>query len=186
MDNKNTEATLNASTILLNHSKEISDSKELTNRLIGTLFHGKGEAYLGEDWENILRFHTVLCTIFTRQEKWGDSHDSYSAIFQSEHAVEAYKQLLLQRPEGKWRVVGVKIALAGAYLNASTSGFHAVGSLGVISATNEYVVTAKKSMIEKEPKLAEDNVRSLREHHLALNEKQKAIIKDVENFIETN
>ena len=116
IDRTNTAAALHAATILLEHPDVIPEADSLTQQLIGTLFRGKGEAYLGEDWDNILRFHTVLGTIYKEQGEWGNSYEPYGAIFQFEHAIQAAQRLQESNPEQVERIAGIKLALAEVYL----------------------------------------------------------------------
>ena len=69
------------------------------NQFIRTLFMTKGEAYKSEDWLNILRLHTILGTIYTRQKKWGTYADPEGALFLFEHAMQAEQRYRSQHPE---------------------------------------------------------------------------------------
>ena len=46
-----------------------------------------------EDWQAIARYHTLLAEIYTRNGKWGDLDDPYSAVFQWENAIRAHRRL---------------------------------------------------------------------------------------------
>jgi hypothetical protein len=61
------------------------------------IFSAKGQAYYevsGEpaDWQDILRFHIVLGTIFENEGIWGPESEPRSAVFQWEHAALAEKK----------------------------------------------------------------------------------------------
>ncbi|HKH49308.1 MAG TPA: BON domain-containing protein [Thermoanaerobaculia bacterium] len=110
----NLDAAVQLASLLLTQGEQVDPDGRVLDRLIAVLFEGKGDAYLHEDWPNILRFHTVLATIFERQEKWGSSGDPRSAIFQWEHALSAL-QRLPPTPEGQKSAPGLHARLATAY-----------------------------------------------------------------------
>lgn len=92
---RNMDAAVDLASLLLAKREKVDPQGQVIDQLVSILFAGKGEAYLGGDWPNILRFHTVLGTIFERQDRWGSSGEPRSAIFQWERALQA-----LQRLEG--------------------------------------------------------------------------------------
>jgi len=110
----NLDAAVQLASLLLTQGEQVDPDGRALDRLIAVLFEGKGDAYLHEDWPNILRFHTVLATIFERQERWGSSGDPRSAIFQWEHALSAL-QHLPSTPEGQKAAPGLNARLATAY-----------------------------------------------------------------------
>lgn len=91
--NANIEAALAAAGLLLDAGERIDPDGDLLDRFIFALFEAKGRAYLGEDWQAILRFHTVLGNIFERLEQWGPRGDPRSALFQWEYALRAHERL---------------------------------------------------------------------------------------------
>lgn len=108
------EGALYAANLLLTNAETIDPEGRVLDRFIGTIFRGKGEAYLGEDWENILRCHTVLGTIYWRKQQWGGSYDPRSAIFQLENGVRARQRL--EEKSGIIRPTpGLFLKLADAY-----------------------------------------------------------------------
>jgi Tfp pilus assembly protein PilF len=90
LDRTNMDAGLYLVNVLLESGKEVDPNEAILNRFIGRLFDVKGEAYLGSDWQNILRFHTLLATIYERKEKWGPIGDPRSAAYQLDHAKAAW------------------------------------------------------------------------------------------------
>jgi tetratricopeptide (TPR) repeat protein len=108
-------AALSVANVLLEWHDDVDPDGKLLSELIFALFEGKSGAYLGGDWENILRFHTVLGTIFEKQGKWGSNWDPKSAIFQWEHAIKAYESLEKQTQVWIDPVPGIYINLAKAY-----------------------------------------------------------------------
>lgn len=87
------EAALYTAALLRDH-RSLDPGGELVNQLIQSLFEQKGNAYMKQDWPNILRLHTVLGTIFEGQSRWGSSGDPFSATFQWEHALSAQSQVI--------------------------------------------------------------------------------------------
>jgi hypothetical protein len=92
-------AALYAADVLMEHGSDEDPHGLLLNRFIEKLFTSKGEAYKSEDWLNILRLHTVLGTIYSRQKQWGTAGDPRSARFQFEHALQAEQRYRSQHPE---------------------------------------------------------------------------------------
>jgi hypothetical protein len=62
-------------------------------KLIDGVFVSKGAAYAAGDWQNILRMHLLLATIYEEQGVWGSEGDPRSAIFQLSHALRAEQHL---------------------------------------------------------------------------------------------
>ncbi len=96
LEPENTEAGIYTANVLLNSSETVDPEHRVIDEMIGELFAGKGSAYLGQDWEAILRFHTVLGQIFEKQGRFeGGAH---SARFQWEHALAAHERLASSDP----------------------------------------------------------------------------------------
>ena len=118
MDTTNVDAALFAANVLLEKSERIDRSVQHLNRFVRYLFEGKGQAYLGNDWENILRFHTILGTIYEKKKEWGNSSNPRSAVFQFENAIRAYNRLLELSPRRAGAVALRYAQLATAYEGA--------------------------------------------------------------------
>jgi hypothetical protein len=112
---ENSEAALYLANLLAESKEQIDPQGRLLNILIESLFQSKGEAYLGNDWANILRFHAILGSIFEKRQQWGDSYNPSSAVFQWEHALQAYHRLQTSEPANYTRVPGLHERLATAY-----------------------------------------------------------------------
>jgi tetratricopeptide (TPR) repeat protein len=84
---------------LLSRSPSLDPGNALIDQLLDSMFAVKGKYYSIEDWPNILRMHVALGTIFEQQNKWGNSSDARSAIFQWEHAIMADSKARSQNPE---------------------------------------------------------------------------------------
>lgn len=115
IDTENTAAAAEAANILLVYVPGTEAGNEVLSRIIDRLFVGKGEAYLGDDWPVILRFHITLGTIFMQQERWGPPENVRSAIFQWEHAIRAHREVHGERP-----APGLETRLEEAYENYGT------------------------------------------------------------------
>lgn len=115
LDTSNLTAGLYAANLLLEYSDRLDPRSRYMDEFIVNLFEGKGKAYLGDDLPNILRFHTILGTIFSEQERWGDSNTVRSAIFQWEHALRASERLLRAGRTEEGAAPGLFVKLAGAY-----------------------------------------------------------------------
>jgi tetratricopeptide (TPR) repeat protein len=114
LDMQYTESCLYAAAMLLDQSERLDREHVLFNQMIDAIFMGKGEAYLGEDWVSILRFHTILGIIFEQEKKWGSSFDPRSAIFQWEHALRAEE--VIRRRDPKFPAQpGLRLGLAKAF-----------------------------------------------------------------------
>jgi tetratricopeptide (TPR) repeat protein len=117
LDIENVEPALGLADLLLSDTDKTADpTGRVLDRFISELFRGKGEAYLGEDLENILRFHTILGTIFERQGRWGPPGNPMSAAFQWEHALQIQQRLLRRAaPTQLQSVPGLHAKLARAH-----------------------------------------------------------------------
>lgn len=117
LDRENAEAGLRMVNLLLERSEQLDPDGSRLDELIALLFERKGDAYLGEDWPNILRFHTLLGTIFERREQWGPRWNPRSALFQWERALQAQERLLEQGqdPSSTIPVPGLHEKLAQGY-----------------------------------------------------------------------
>ena len=60
-------------------------------------------------------FHAILGSIFEKRQQWGDSYNPSSAVFQWEHALQAYHRLQTSEPANYTRVPGLHERLATAY-----------------------------------------------------------------------
>jgi tetratricopeptide (TPR) repeat protein len=114
LDTTNLSAALYAANLLLDHAETLDPDRRWLDEFVFWLFEGKGEAYLGEDWPAIYRFHTVLGTIYWRQQNWGSSGNVRSAVFQLEHALAA-KDRIRDRRERAAPVGRLHLMLADAY-----------------------------------------------------------------------
>jgi tetratricopeptide (TPR) repeat protein len=110
----NIDASLYAANLLLWNGKELDQSDRHLNELVNRLFDAKGMAYRGENWEDILRFHTVLGSVFLERQVWGSETDPRSAIFQFEHALRADERIRT-RTAGAAPVDSLRIRLAKSY-----------------------------------------------------------------------
>lgn len=88
LDTTNMEAGLYLASLL-----SATRDQDLLDRFLRRAFDEKQQAYLGEDWESILKFHTVLGSLFEGLEVWGPEHRARSAIFQWRHALNAHERL---------------------------------------------------------------------------------------------
>lgn len=115
MDTANLDAGLYAANLLLEYPTKLDPRGYHLSQFVNNLFAGKSEAYLGNDLPNILRFHTILGTIFSRRGEWGNSRQGRSAIFQWEHAVQTSESLAAQGRVEEAAVPGLHTKLAEAY-----------------------------------------------------------------------
>lgn len=111
---ENVNAATAKANLLLERQQEIDPDGKQLDRFVEELFMGKGGAYLGNDWRGILRFHTVLGTIYWKQKVWGTSGNPRGAIFQLEHAVSARKKI--EGKEGAEPIPGLYSMLADCYV----------------------------------------------------------------------
>ena len=102
------------------------------------LFHAfdeKMQAYLGEDWASILKFHTILGTFFERREVWGPDTVARTASFQWKHALQAHTKLAEEGSEPSRPVPDLRERLARAYEN---SGRRELAVEHYLGAAEEY------------------------------------------------
>jgi len=105
LDTTNMEAALYASNILLvdldSKEKRLDPQGTLLRSFVDLLFEEKGAAYratVGQDWNRLLKFHTILATIYEKQSRWGDDYDPRSTVFQWQMALRAVEQLQSKDP----------------------------------------------------------------------------------------
>jgi Tfp pilus assembly protein PilF len=94
----NVDAALYLANLLLERSADVDPSGEVLAQFIDRTFSAKGEAYVGNDWADVVRLHTVLGTIFERQKRWGPEYNPRSAVFQWRHAIQAQQHLGAKEP----------------------------------------------------------------------------------------
>ncbi len=125
LDTNNLDTGLAAANLLLDWGPEIDPDERLLNEFIYALFEAKGNAYMGRDWEAILRSHTVLGNIFERQEIWGSRRNPRSALFQWEHALRAHETLQQDSPDRVpyVPVLRAKVALALDYVGEAANAW---------------------------------------------------------------
>lgn len=176
MDTSNMEAAYAIAYTLLDSSADLPGMDNLLDSFTFQLFELKGAAYrapLGQDWENILRFHLVLGTIYSRKGIWGNRYDARSAIFQLEHAVKSHSRLTNQK-KGKdaGPIAGVQVELGNAY--KETGDYGQAGSI--------YVTAAQSAIRENDPIFASQIVSGLRENsgRYRLSDLDKARLDQVE------
>ena len=147
------EAALYAADLLLEEAQIVDPDRRLLNQFIEKLFESKARAYLSEDWLNILRLHTVLGTIYTRQERWGTPDNPRGALFQFEHALLAEKKSRAKNPKFP-ESPGLHTQLANVYVHLNRPG----------DAGQQYLAAAEVYVKEgrgKEAREMLDRVRSI-------------------------
>jgi hypothetical protein len=109
---ENVDAAIGKATLLWDRREEIDADGLKMNYFIDELYAGKGDAYLGQDWSSIQRFHTVLGNIYYKRKQCGTRSDVRSALFQLHRAIESRRNLAQeqQRP-----VPGLYTMLAECY-----------------------------------------------------------------------
>jgi tetratricopeptide (TPR) repeat protein len=90
---ESSEAGLYLASFLIESRDALDPRGELLDLFVSQLLHGKGQAYLGRDWPNVLRLHMLLGTIFERRGLWGPAYRIETASFQWEHALRAHERL---------------------------------------------------------------------------------------------
>ncbi len=116
LDPTNSDAVLYVANLLRELPERLDPKGAILEELISALFEEKGEAYLAGDLENIVRFHTLLGSIFERRGEWGSLADPRSALFQWHSALRAQQELVDQQDASALRSVpGLHEKLAAAY-----------------------------------------------------------------------
>ncbi len=111
LETTNIDSGLYLADILLEHGSKVDPDGRILGQFIEVLFESKMQAYLGEDWVNIGRLHTILGTIFARQRRWGPPNNIRTAIFQWKRALHFRRKV-----EGAGPVPGLRARLANAYV----------------------------------------------------------------------
>jgi len=109
---ENVDAAIGKATLLWDRREEIDSDGLKMNYFIDELYADKGEAYLGQDWSSIQRFHTVLGNIYYKRKQCGKREDIRSALFQLHYAIEARNRL---SREQRRPVPGLYTMLAECY-----------------------------------------------------------------------
>jgi tetratricopeptide (TPR) repeat protein len=101
LDTTNLEAGLYAANILLvdgdpGAGQRLDEGGVILKSFVRELFDEKGQEYrrqVGTDWGRLVKFHTILGTIFEKQQQWGDESRMDGAIFQWQMARRALDRL---------------------------------------------------------------------------------------------
>lgn len=134
-------AALNAALILSTAPPQFDPQRFIYDKLMDSLFAEKGRLYRVKyksraDWENILRMHTLLGTIFEQRREWGSEDEWRSAIFQWTLALRAERQIQ-ELPDGReFQAPGLHERLGAAYA-AVNQPTKAVGHF--LDASEKYV-----------------------------------------------
>jgi len=115
LDTTNMEAGLYLANLLTAEAERIDPEGAYLHDFLFFAFSEKAKAYLGEEWSSILKFHTVLGTLFERQENWGPDTIPRTAAFQWKHALRAHAQLAKEHPETTQTVPAIHANLGRAY-----------------------------------------------------------------------
>ncbi|MCC5859321.1 MAG: tetratricopeptide repeat protein [Ectothiorhodospiraceae bacterium] len=107
LDTTNVQAGQYAANLMTVHREKVDPQRRLFSQFVFNLFEGKGEAYLGNDWPAIFRFHVVLASLYVQEGQWGDEHRADGAIFQLQHALRARARIADSEARG--------IAVPGLY-----------------------------------------------------------------------
>lgn len=99
LDTGNGMAATKAVVVLSDHRKEIDPQGQSLRQFSDLLYGQKGTAYFEGNWQDAMRLHTVLGTLYERQNQWGSEGQVDSAIFQWKHAIDAERRLLQSKPE---------------------------------------------------------------------------------------
>ncbi len=122
VDTSNMEAGLYAANILLvdldAKEKKLDPDGSLLRILSGELFGEKGAEYarpVGQDWRRLLKFHTILATIYEKHRSWGSEHEPRTAIFQWTMGLKAVERLQSKDPSAAMLAPPLHEGLARAY-----------------------------------------------------------------------
>jgi tetratricopeptide (TPR) repeat protein len=91
LDTSNIDAALYMANLLLSSPAAVDPRGEVLNDWIGAIFPSSSEnpIYRGDDWPDILRFHTILAAILERQGRLGPPTTAWTASFHWEKAIRA-------------------------------------------------------------------------------------------------
>ncbi|HVT60491.1 MAG TPA: BON domain-containing protein [Thermoanaerobaculia bacterium] len=112
---ENINAAVHLVAVLQESSGRLDSDGGILQALIDALFKGRSEAYLRADWPNTFRLHTVLAGIFEQQQRWGDTAEPASAIFQLVRAIRASENLNASAAAALEAVPALHARLARAY-----------------------------------------------------------------------
>jgi hypothetical protein len=117
VDRTNAEAAVFTANLLQSSKASALGAQGATGALdkfVDVVFDAKGEAYLGHDDESILRFHTVLGSIYESRGEWGNGGSPRGALFQWQRALQTKQRLESQHPETIRRLPGIRAGLGRA------------------------------------------------------------------------
>jgi tetratricopeptide (TPR) repeat protein len=110
-----------AAWVLSKSFKQLDDHAQIYDQLVRTFLDEKGLLYqirykTKPDWENILRMHFLLGTLFESKGEWGDETKRDSAIYQWQHAVAAEAKVREFGDGKEYSAPGLHEHLGNAYL----------------------------------------------------------------------
>jgi tetratricopeptide (TPR) repeat protein len=103
LDPEVTETALYVAAVLRD-SPRLDPERRWYLQFVDALMEIKGDRYKIEvkgpaDWDNLLRLHVLLGSLFAQEKHWGPQDDPRSALFQWTRALKAEEQLRKQAPE---------------------------------------------------------------------------------------
>lgn len=143
LDPHNIKAGVNLADMLLDQPDFLREHKDALPMVIAEFFEGKGGAYKDQDWLSILRYHTILGSIFEKLEQWGPENSSHTAAFQWEHAIRAYEKLKWMNPDEALQIPGAYVGLGKAMRGI---GNYSEAWSNFLHASNIYVDLSDTSM----------------------------------------
>jgi tetratricopeptide (TPR) repeat protein len=196
LDTTNMEAALYAANILLvdleAKEKKLDPDGSLLKSLVDKLFSEKGAEYsrdVGQDWNRLLKFHTILATIFEKQRRWGDEHEARSAIFQWKMALRAVERLQGKDPGAARLAPPLQEGLGRAYRARgqpqeafehevqAAEGFvrTAGGDVAQLEAAERAL--ARAALLAIIGKAGESSMKKVRDLHRTIDETRKPVVR---------
>ena len=169
LDPTDSESAVRAASLLRDHKQLLDAQDTLFNRLLRGVFDVKGIAYNQLDWPNIVRLHSILGTIFEREQKWGPDNDPRSAIFQWRHAIDAEREARKHDPKLP-PYPGLYKKLADAYRATNRPEI----------ALKQYFAATEGYLDFSDPDGAKSGLEQIRSLPIALSEEDRKHIQTLE------
>jgi tetratricopeptide (TPR) repeat protein len=123
LDTSNIDAALYMANLLFSLPAELDPRGDVLDDLIGAIFPSSSDIpiYRGDDWPDILRFHTILGAILERQGRLGPPTTAWTASFHWEKAIRAEAIVAERFPDQKMPSPLLHEKLAAFYASSGRS-----------------------------------------------------------------
>jgi tetratricopeptide (TPR) repeat protein len=173
LNRKKTDCAVFAAAVLRDYP-EVDANRQIYKEFIDSLMDEKGSRYrenpeTAEDWDNLLRLHFLLGSLFEKDKAWGPEYEVRSATFQFGRAVKAEKELQRLRPDSR-PSPNLHVHLGDAFQEIKQPK----------KAWDQYLVAAEGYIKLKDPDAAKKMLQKAKELGLDLGAEEKTRVKGIE------